>query len=219
MGKIAISIRGGWWQGDYSRHRLPSGALIAVKNDRSDLFEVVYRFRTGFRRTPLLCLALDLFERSGAGNGSAQEQQKRLFRLGTQVETACDADETTVAVRGIDRNMKESIDILEDWMRHPHYEKDTLKKLLDNVVSARKDQLDDPNFIGRALGDFAGQGPGSAYLAAPPNRTISGAKESVLTKLITSLPDQAHRTSYFGPMSGEAAAELVSISNKEHATG
>ncbi|MEM6296044.1 MAG: pitrilysin family protein, partial [Myxococcota bacterium] len=93
----------------YVRRELPNGELIAVRNDRNDLFRVSIEIERGYRKAPLLCHALELFELSGRGDTSAEALQKELYALGSSVWTSCDAENSSVEIAGVDKNLEATI--------------------------------------------------------------------------------------------------------------
>jgi predicted Zn-dependent peptidase len=203
----------------YKHSTLPAGVMLSAVNDRNDLFSLDYRFERGHRKERTLCLALELLKRSGAGDIEAEALQKQLYAVGTDISFNCNADESTVRVRGIDANLEKSVKILNDWFRNPTFDKDTLAKLKENTLSKRLDEMDDSNMLGWALGDYAKYGKNSAWLKHPSNGQVQRAAGKSLTKLLVSFPDHAHRTLYFGPRSEKDAAKVIPFGSKHKAVG
>ena len=199
----------------YTRHALPAGDLIAVKNQRNDLFQLVYSFERGHKRERMLCHALNALEQSGAGDQSAEAFKKQLFALGSSISTFCYDESSGIRVTGIDANMEKTLVLLDTWFRQPKIDPDTLAKLGDNVLSTRKDGMEDPDNLWGVLGDFAQHDRDAASLHEATNKQITGAKVGPLTKLITGALDHQHRTMYYGPRPGPDAAKLVAL-GKDH---
>ncbi len=198
----------------YQRTALPAGSLIVVQNQRNDLFSIDYEFAFGEQQEPLLCLAMDLLERSGAGNRSAAALQKELYALGSSIDFGCGSRAASISISGIDRNMAASVALLREWIRSPNVEADTLEKLVANTLSRRKDAMKNPRVIAGALTEYALRGKHSRYLKVASNRTIRSAKASKLLRLITKLPNTKHRTSYFGPQVAEGFGSSIAIGKK-----
>jgi predicted Zn-dependent peptidase len=203
----------------YTRAELPAGPLIAAGNPRNDLFTLSYRFDRGHRKDKLLCVALDLLEHSGSGTTSAGDLQKQLFALGTTVGFNCDADRSSVDISGIDRNLGQSVQLVEAWIRSPSFDDATLAGLRTNLISARKDELDDPDVLGWLLGDFAQHGKAAGALAAPSNAELGKLNGKRLTKLLAGYPDWKHHTLYFGPRSAAEIAPLAEFGDKHRDPG
>ena len=199
----------------YTRHPLPAGEMIAVKNTRNDLFQLMYRFDRGHKRERMLCHALDLLEQSGAGELSAEAFKKQLFALGSSISTSCGDDSSTIRVSGIDANMEKTLALLDTWFRQPRLDPETLVKLGDNTLSQRKDGMEDPDNLWGVLGDFAQHDRDAASLHEPTNKQITGAKVGPLGKLISGALDHQHKTMYYGPRAGADVAKVVAI-GKDH---
>ncbi len=201
----------------YTRSALPAGSLIAVANERNDLFSIDYEFDFGERQEPLLCFAMDLLERSGAGERSAAALQKELYAIGTSIYFGCGTDGAIINVSGIDRNMEASLALLGEWIGKPKLENGARDKLLANTLSKRKDAMNEPSVIGRALADYALFGKESSFLKVPSNKSLSRAKDRNLMRLIAKLPNYKHRTSYFGPQSSDKLTSKISLGEKHTA--
>jgi predicted Zn-dependent peptidase len=195
----------------YERVALPAGSMIASRNRRHDLFTVTYRFELGSKRRRLLCHALELLDRSGAEGMSPAELKRKLFAMGTAIRTDCSAEETALTVSGVDRNMEPSVQLLERWLRTAVFDDSTVEALVANRVSQRNDEMQEPQAIGQALGEYITRGADSRFLTVPSNRELKAARGSALRPLLASLPDHQHRTTYFGPRSGAEAAKVIAL--------
>lgn len=199
-------------EGTHYKHvDLPAGPMIAVKNERNDLFSVLYRFERGHERERLLCHALDVVEASGAADLSPEALKKRLFALGTKVRFSCGSDASFVMIEGIDAGMEASLALVDTWLRQVKIDPATLKARADNVISQRRDAMEEPDSLAEAAEAFALHGPKSEYLSEPTNAQIAGAKPDALAKLAREYLDHTHRTIYFGPRSAEDAAKVVGL--------
>lgn len=195
----------------FERVALPAGPMIASRNRRHDLFTVTYRFDLGSRRQRLLCHALEVLDRSGAERMSAADLKRRLFAMGTSIGTDCSADETVLTVSGIDRNLEESVRMLDRWLRTAQLDDATVAALVANRISQRKDEMQEPQAIGQALGEYITRGADSRYLTVPSSRELERARPAALRALLAALPDYQHRTTYFGPRTGAEAARAVAL--------
>jgi predicted Zn-dependent peptidase len=195
----------------YERRTLPSGPLVAVRNPRNDLYEVAYVIERGHREDRLLCHGLRLLELSGSGGKSAQALRDELYALGTAIEFDCGADEVTISVEGLDRTMDASLRLLQQWLAGATFDPATLAGLTDNVISERRDLLDDPASLEHVLRAHAFFGPRSAYRVEPSNRELRAAKPTALAKLVRGLLDYRRRTYYFGPRDADAVRGVVEL--------
>ena len=203
----------------YEHLELPAGPLIVAHNARNDLFSLQYRFDRGHRKAPMLCVALELLERSGAGETSAEDLQKQLFALGTGVSFSCGVEDSGVNISGIDKNLEQSVKLVEAWIRDPGFDDKTLAGLRKNMIGERVDELDDSDSLGDMLADYANYGERSAWLQEPSNAAIKKVKGKQLRKQLASFPDYTHRTMYFGPRAPAEVAKVVGFGHKHKKAG
>lgn len=197
----------------YARRKLPAGDLVIVPNRVNELFSLMYHFDFGYSQSPLVCEALELMEQSGTGKLGPAELKRKLYAMGTTVRVHCDEDSIALAIEGIDRNLEESVALLDGWLRKPALRQDTWDKLVANTISQRKDETEDPESIAAALTAYARRGERSEYLTAPANQTLRRTRIAPLGRLLAGLPDTRHRTFYFGP---RADAEKVVAVGRRH---
>jgi len=195
----------------YVRRTLPNGELLAVKNPRNDLFSVTLQIKRGYRKEPLLCFALDVFELSGRGETSAEALQKELYALGSSVWTSCDAEYSSITVQGLEKNLEPTLALVRGWLDDPSFSPKLLAAHLDNTLSAREDQLDQDAYLTAALDAYAKYGERSAWKLAPSNLALTKAKPAALRTLIRTAFDYRGRTLYFGSRSADEVAPLVGI--------
>lgn len=193
----------------YRHHELPAGPLIAVRNTRNDLFALTYEWKRGYVKAPLLCFALELLEVAGAGTQTASDLQRELYRLGTNIDTSCDAEYSRITLTGVDRNFEASSAVLQRWLTEPAFTREDIDKLLGTVLTRRRDLLEQDRPLTHALETYAKFGRRSAWLEHPPNRTLAQARPAELRKLLQGMMDVKRRTLYFGPRTVEGITEVV----------
>lgn len=201
----------------YRRSTLPSGPLVTAHNTRNELFAITYEFDRGYREEPLLCHALDLLERSGAGERSPDELARDVYRLGITISTSCQAERSYIRVDGVDDKMVAGLDLLRSWLASPTFDDATVQKLAANTLSERRDQLVDPRYLGRYLDAYTRLGKRSPYLAMPTNARIRKASGKKLGQLIRGMLKLGHKTLYFGPRPAGEVGELLVLGDDHRA--
>jgi predicted Zn-dependent peptidase len=197
----------------------PGGDVIAVTNDKSDLFAVSYSWEIGSRRDRLLCFALDAVETAGTDKLDAVALKKKLYAMGTSITFGCGPDGVTASISGIDRNLEASVALLRDWLGKPAIDATTLGKLVDNTVSRRADALAEPRFVARALASYADVGSDAPSLLEPGTKQLEALKNkrgpADLARRAASLLGLRHRTGYFGPRpAGPALVKLLALGDR-----
>ena len=56
-----------------------------------------------------------------------------------------------------------------EWFRDARFEQEVLDKLVENTISERRANFEDPRWLGYALGEFAQRGKDSGFLSDPSN--------------------------------------------------
>jgi hypothetical protein len=198
--------------------------MLAVTNKRNDLFAVGYHFDAGYEQLPLLCNALTIFEQSGTKELTAKKLQETLFAQGTSVSTSCSDNESSLSISGIDRNMEPSLALIKQWLSDVNVDDATVAKMVENMISTRKDRVAEPRFVAGALSEFAAHDRRSTYLSIPSNKTLQSTKADTLRAAARSLLALKHRTTYFGPRAGAEAqaggqAETLQVSQLQESAG
>ena len=207
-------------EGDhYARRDLPAGPLFATKNERNDLFMLEYRFDRGYRKAPMLCTALGLQERAGAGKRSADALQAELYALGATVFTNCSLETSALHLRGPDKNLEAILALVDDWFREPKFTEAVRREHIDSVLDRRKSWLEDEQTLTDALEELALFGPHAWGRQIPTNRALQRASSGQLRREIASFFDFEHRTAYFGPRSADAVAKVVARGTGARKTG
>jgi predicted Zn-dependent peptidase len=193
----------------YVHGDLPAGKMISAVNERNDLFSLTYRVKRGYRKAPLLCHALELFELSGAGDAAAEQLQKELYALGSSVSTRCNAEHSSIEISGLDAKLEETLAIVDRWLAEPNLRSDALERHYHNTVTKRRDGLEEDWRLTSALDLYAKFGNKSAWLQHPSNKQLERAKVAQLRKLVVSFLDHEHATMYFGPRPADEAAKVI----------
>jgi len=136
----------------------------------------------------------------------AEALQRRLYQLGTSIDTDCGADQTHIYLSGVDENLEQSLALLDRWLRAPSFADATVADLLANTLSLRRDEQDDPEALADALAEYARRGPASDILTRPSDRQLRHARGPELARELAVLADSSRTTLYFGPRS---AADLA----------
>ena len=190
----------------YARRSLASGELLAVQNPRNDLFSVTIQIKRGYRKEPLLCYALDVFDSSSAGSTSAEAMHRELYAMGASMWTSCNAESSSITIEGVDETMDRAVDTVVRWLGTATVDDTLLAAHLENTLSDRRDHLDKDAYLTAALDAYAKYGDASAWKRQPSNAALAAAKTGKVQRLLRTLLDYRGRTLYFGTRSADEAA-------------
>ena len=149
---------------DYTITPLPQGRLYAAKNPMNDLFSLSFSFDLGGKHQRNLCAALDLLDLSGAGALTAEQFKKKLYSLGSSINSSCGEQEAGVSLSGLDENLWPTLELMTQRFADPNIATDTLKKMVDVWIGAHQDNKKEPGYVHAALGEWAHRGKDSSIL-------------------------------------------------------
>src|SRR5690606_31830964 len=137
--------------------------------------------------------------------------REQLYALGSSVNLSCDADEVTVSVAGIDRNMDATLTLAREWITDAKFDDETVARITANKLSQRRDLLDNADALPWMLREYAWYGDRSDYRQQPSNRELERAKASALQQRVRKLLDVGHTVRYFGPRSLEQVQPVLTL--------
>ncbi|MFH1723373.1 MAG: insulinase family protein [Elusimicrobiota bacterium] len=201
---------------DYILKKLPSGRFYWVKNPMNDLFSIEFWFDRGSRHERRLCAALDLLEKSGAGELSAGEFKRKLYGLGVQFDMSCYETSSGLRLSGIEENVARALELVRLRFREPNIAPGTLEKMVEIQIGQHKDNKVDPRHIGAALAEFAQRGERSAYLNELDDDELRALKETELVEILRGVFDYERRVGYVGTLPAAEVAELLERPGKKY---
>jgi len=203
-------------QRDYAALEAPFGRLVAVRNPFNDLFALDFYFDRGSGHERTLCAALDLLELSGAGDMTAEDFKKRLYSLGASMNVYCGERTSMVRLSGLERNLEESLRLMELRFGSPRTAPDTLKDMIKVQIGAHKDNKVNPSYVSYALGEWAQRGKESRVLQELSDEELKGLDESALKDLLRTYFSFKRRVGYVGSRSGEEVLRLLTSSDRKY---
>ncbi|MFA6316305.1 MAG: insulinase family protein [Elusimicrobiota bacterium] len=183
---------------DYSVSSLPQGRLYAARNPFNDLFSIGLVFDFGSDNVREACAALDLLKLSGAGDLSAEEFKKKLYRLGATLDYGCGRDTLSVSLSGLNENLWPALELMERRLREPKAEPDMLAKMVAVQLGAHQDNKKEPKYIHYALGEYASRGKESAVLNELTDAELKKLDASKLQSITKGLLDSQRSSLYVG---------------------
>ncbi len=220
LGMEATPIEPKWLvEGEaFERAEAPSGVLLTAHNERNKLFLVSYRFDVGSWRSPGLCFALDLAQRSGTATKSNESIKKTLSKIGVDISVSCSDHATTVSVSGIDDKMEQGLALVQEWLGQVVIEDEALENAKNTKIGIRNDNLESPRFLGWALTSFGRRGGESAFLHQLSNVGLKKLTRGDVEALSRGLFSYRREVRYFGPRARAEVEPLLLTSEGLGAT-
>ncbi len=178
----------------------PGVPLYYAPNPLNDLFSFSIGIEVGTEENDALGLATALLDKSGAGDLSAEELQKQWYRLGSEFGIGAGANESTIAISGLDEQFEATLDLMLELVRNPVTDEATLEELKAIILKSREDQKQDPRAISQALFLYNRYGEDSPMLKSLSSQQIQAATVEELQALIAGLLQYKHTLSYTGSL-------------------
>jgi len=196
---------------DYVKGKLPTGELVAVKNERNGLFQISWDFNFGRSDDRFSCMALDILKSSGAGKRTSVETDRALHELGLRMDTFCGKDESGITLSGMDRNLEAGIALIKEWLAGPSFDDKLLAAKVTAAITERNNALSDPRSVAGASQAYAQRGKDTEFLVVASNKQLQAVKADALKKVLGTYLKRKHRTSYFGPRTKDDAAKVIAL--------
>ncbi len=189
---------------DFTKVEDPHGVTyFHAANPLNDLFSLTFSVEFGSHEDNKIGAAVNLLNKSGTQDLSAEELQKEWYKLGTDFGIGAGDNETTVSIAGLEENFEASVKLLMDVLNHPSADDETLEQLKQIILVQRTDMKKDPGTISQALIQHNRFGDESVFLRMLPDAAIQELTVDELHGVIKNLLGYKHTVSYVGTQSLE----------------
>jgi predicted Zn-dependent peptidase len=199
---------------DYQARTMPSGRLVAAPNPVNDLFSITFTFDRGRRHARTLCQALNLLDLSGAGDVSAEEFKRELYRRGIKFSVSCGRESSSVSLRGLESEFDKALELMRKRFAQPNIEEGILAKMVDVEIGRHKDNKVNPRYLAFAVKEFAYRGQDSDILSELSDAELSALTQEELVSQLRTLFDYKRRVGYVGVRSSEEVKAALKIEGK-----
>lgn len=190
--------------------------LYYAHNPLNELFTLNISIDVGTEENDLLSLASAVMGKAGTENLSAEDLQKEWYRLGSDFGLSSSANETSIAITGLDSQFEPTLALMLQLISDPRADEETFAELKATILEARRNQREDPQAISQALYLYNRYGDQSPMLQAMSSDAIQAVELDELMALIRSLQQYQHRISYTGSMSLD---QVTAILQEHHQPG
>lgn len=187
----------------------PNVPLYYARNPLNELFTLSISIDVGTEHNDLLSLASALMGKAGTADLSPEELQKEWYRLGSDFGLSSSANETSIAITGLDSQFEETLTLMLELVSDPRADEDSFAELKQTILEARRNQREDPQAISQALYLYNRYGDESPMLQAMSSDAIQAVALDELLTLISTLPRYQHRISYTGSMPVERVTAIL----------
>ncbi len=187
---------------DFQKAEDPNGiTYYRAANPLNDLFSLTFSVEFGSHEDKKIGAAVNLLNKSGTQDLSAEDLKKEWYKLGTDFGIGAGDNETTVRIAGLEENFEASVKLLMDVLNRPSASDETLEQLKQIILVQRADMKKDPGTISRALNLYNRYGDESSFLRMLPDAGIQELTVEELHAIIKNLLGYKHTVSYVGTQS------------------
>ncbi len=201
---------------DYEITDAKWGRAYTGPNPVNDLFSLSIGFKFGTRHDKALWAALELLGLAGAGEMSAEDFSRELYRLGTSTFTGSDERWWFVNVSGLDKNLEKSLELALRRFREPNIEKDKLAKMVEVAIGAHVDNKKNPDYVKSALDEYAQRGERSSVLHELNDEELKALRTGELVELLAKLWEYERNIHYIGNREPQEIIKLLDDGRTEY---
>ena len=198
---------------DMSKGELAGGVdLLYKKNEINDIANVGLVFDKGTQSDPRLSMAFRYLEYLGTPTRSAEEIKKAMYSLACSNTFSVGVTQTAVRFRGLDENLGEAMDIVEDLVFNAVPDTAILASLKADLLKERSDSKLNQSSCFSALQNYVYYGPEFIKRSALSDDQILGMTSDELLEAVRDLYSKRHEVTYYGP-SDEATAKKTLVAH------
>ncbi len=189
--------------------------LLYKKNKENELFQLYYVLDMGTNHDKRLKLAVDYLPYLGTSKLSAPQVQEEFYRLGCNTGVYASEDRIWISLTGLSENMAAALDLLEEVIRDAKPDDAALKNLVSDVLKQRADdKLSKDVILWSALYNYGIYGGNSPFTNILSQKELKALQPEVLTGLLSKLCTYPHRILYYGPLSQDEVAVMISAKHR-----
>lgn len=187
---------------DMSRFQLEEGVeLLYKKNDINDISTVAVMFNKGSENDPALSLAADYLDLLGTADMTPDEIAVKMYDLACEYSINVGVNSTYVIVTGLDENIAEALEVVEQLIFCAEPDEEVLAKLKADTFKSRANSKLNQSSCYRALSRYVVSGADFVKRTTMDNDAIAAVTSGELLGKLSSLYDYTHELLYYGPAS------------------
>lgn len=110
-----------------------------ILNKDNDLFELAFIFKLGSNHDNRLKLALSYLDYLGTDKLSPEQVKQEFYKLGVNYGTKVEAEQTTLTLSGLGRNLSQALHLLDSFLKHLKPNEETMEQLRQATYQSRHD--------------------------------------------------------------------------------
>lgn len=192
---------------DMSVQKVADGVrLLYKKNNLNDISSLSCVYSTGSGNDPRLDIAFQYLDYLGTPTRSAEQIKKEMYALACSPRLSAGNTQSVIGVRGLDENIGQAMDIVEDLILNAQPDEDILSSLKSDILKTRSDNKLSQRACFTALQNYVMYGPEHIKRTTLTNGQIDSLTSEELLNLVKETYSKQHDILYYGP-SDEAEAK------------
>ena len=171
-------------------------------------------FDKGVQTDPRLSMAFRYLDYLGTPSRSAEDIKKAMYSLAFTNSFSVGGTQTSVRLRGLDENLGEAIDIVEDLVFNAVPDTAILSSLKADILKERADGKLSQSACFNALQNYVYYGPEYIKGSAMTDEEILGMTSEELLEAVRDLYSKSHEITYYGPSDEAGARKTLSERHK-----
>ncbi len=189
--------------------------FLYKKNDDDAIFSLTYHYPFGDESDKRYATAATYLDYVGTDKLTNEEINRQFYKLACSYSIGVGANSIDVSLSGLNDNMPEALQLLENLIDNAKGDKDSYQKYVDRILKNRADGKTNQRSNFSALRMYGQYGTWNSQLNSLSEKELRGTDPQELLNLIKDLKTRAHTLLYCGPSSFKEVSNLVS---KAHAT-
>ena len=197
---------------DVTRATLKGGNLLyAGANPMNDIFMLRISFHKGIVHDRLLEVAPEYVQSLGTDSLSIKAFGEAMQALGAKMEIESSRQETTIVLKGDDKSLAPTLQLLSHFLLHMKADEEKLEDLKDAAGPTEKSFWDENTDVFRALFTRVVRGQESEYLTRMTSKALKKVKADELIASFQRLYDCRCDIEYVGNLQVTQVADLISL--------
>ncbi|MBR1927003.1 MAG: insulinase family protein [Bacteroidales bacterium] len=183
--------------------------FLYKKNEINDITSYTAIFDRGSQTDPRLDLAFSYLEYLGTPTRDAAQIKKDMYSLACSYSLSAGPVQTVVRVRGLDENIGQAMDIVEDLVYNAVPDTAVLSALKADALKNRADSKLNQGACFSALQNYIFYGPDFVAKSTLSDETILSLTSEELLGAVRDLFSKKHEVLYYGPAEEVAARKMI----------
>ena len=190
---------------------------IYVKNKENGRFILSFHYKFGDEADPRYDIAADYINYLSTDKLSNEEIQQQFYKLACEYNIRVGARSMTVTLSGLGENMPEALALLEDVMQNAQSDPMIAEICIQMLEKSRLDAKSDQGENFSALYNYGIYGQYNPQLNQISIEQLHQIDPQELLDLLKNLKNYQHTVLYYGPMTADEMAAVVTENHKTEA--